>query len=125
MNQQEVLTTHTIRYPSILQTTSYNFTGTKITKDQCAGVVKGAKIYRIHGHVLSYFSAMIVDKLDYSFTDGITPSACSLSFLKERKSGQPPVNNTGFRHHQTGYRLSFLTCCISRSNEMASLKGIN
>ena len=48
MSQQEVLTTHTDyvnRYPSILQTTSYNFTSTKITKELCAGVVKGAKIY--------------------------------------------------------------------------------
>ena len=48
MSQQEVLTTHTDyvnRYPSILQTTFYNFTSTKTTKELCAGVVKGAKIY--------------------------------------------------------------------------------
>ena len=48
VTQQEILTTHTDyvnRYPSILQTTSYNFTGTKTTKELCAGVVKGAKIY--------------------------------------------------------------------------------
>ena len=48
VNQQEVLTTHTDyvnHYPSILQTTSYNFIGTKTTKEQCARVVKGAKIY--------------------------------------------------------------------------------
>ena len=43
VNGQDVLTTHTDyvnRYPSILQTTSYNFTGTKSTEEKCAGVVK-------------------------------------------------------------------------------------
>jgi len=41
-------TTHTDyvnRYPSSLQTTSYNFTGTKNTQEVCVGVVKGAKIF--------------------------------------------------------------------------------
>ena len=45
---KNVLTTHTDyvnRYPSSLQTTSYNFTGTKNTQEVCVGVVKGAKIF--------------------------------------------------------------------------------
>ena len=45
---KEILTTHTDfvnSYPSTLQTTSYNFPGTKTTMEICAGVVKGAKIY--------------------------------------------------------------------------------
>ena len=45
---QQVLTTHTDyvnKYPSLLQTTSYNFTASKTTKEKCAGVVKVAKIY--------------------------------------------------------------------------------
>lgn len=45
---QQVLTTHTDyvnKYPSLLQTTSYNFTASKTTKEKCAGVVKAAKIY--------------------------------------------------------------------------------
>ena len=33
------------KYPSTLQTTSYNFTGTKSTPELCAGVVKASKIY--------------------------------------------------------------------------------
>ena len=44
---QEVLTTDTDyvnRYPSILQTISYNFAGTNTIEEQCA-VFKGAKIY--------------------------------------------------------------------------------
>ena len=43
-----VLTTHTDyvnRYPSVLQTTSYNFTATSTTYELCAGVVKAAKVY--------------------------------------------------------------------------------
>ena len=43
--EQDVLTTHTDyvnRYPSILQTTSYDFIGTKST-EKCAGVVKAYK----------------------------------------------------------------------------------
>ena len=45
---QDVLTTHTDyvnKYPSILRTTSYNFTATKTSKEKCAGVVKAAKVY--------------------------------------------------------------------------------
>ena len=45
---ENVLTTHTDyvnRYPSLLQTTSYNFSGTRTTKEMAAGVVKGAKVY--------------------------------------------------------------------------------
>ena len=44
----EVLTTHTDyvnKYPSVLQTTSYNFTGTETTLEQCAGVVKASPIF--------------------------------------------------------------------------------
>ena len=44
----QILTTYTDyvnRYPSVLQTTSYNFTKTKTTREFCAGVVKAAKIY--------------------------------------------------------------------------------
>lgn len=44
----QTLTTHTDyvnRYPSILQTTSYNFMGTDTTGELCAGIVKAAKIY--------------------------------------------------------------------------------
>lgn len=45
---QDILTTHTDyvnRYPSLVQTTSYNFTGTKNTEERCAGVVKAAKVF--------------------------------------------------------------------------------
>ena len=44
----EVLATHTDfvnNYPSILHTTSYNFTKTDNTKEICVGVVKGAGVY--------------------------------------------------------------------------------
>lgn len=44
----EILTTHTDYvncYPSILQTTSYNFTSTKTTGEVCAGIVKGAGVF--------------------------------------------------------------------------------
>ena len=45
---KEILTTHTDyvnSYPSLLQTTSYNFTGTSTTGELCAGVVKGAGVF--------------------------------------------------------------------------------
>ena len=44
----DVLTTHTDyvnRYPCILQTTSYNFTGTPMTPEVCAGVVKATPLH--------------------------------------------------------------------------------
>ena len=44
----EILTTRTdfvSNYPSLLKTTSYNFTGTKNTPEMCAGVVKGAGVF--------------------------------------------------------------------------------
>lgn len=43
-----ILTTHTDyvnRYPSTLQTTSYNFTGTQTTPEQCVGVVKAVPLF--------------------------------------------------------------------------------
>ena len=45
---KEVLTTHTDyvnKYKSVLQTTSYNFTGTKTTGEMCAGIVKVHGLY--------------------------------------------------------------------------------
>ena len=45
---KDVLTTHTDyvnRHPSLLQTTSYNFSATKTTKEMVAGIVKGSKVY--------------------------------------------------------------------------------
>ena len=45
---KDVLATHTDfvnSYPSILQTTSYHFSGTTTTKEVCAGVVKGAGVF--------------------------------------------------------------------------------
>ena len=44
----DVLTTHTDyvnRYPSVLQTTLYNFTGTPTTPQLCAGVVKATPLH--------------------------------------------------------------------------------
>ena len=44
----QALTTYTDyvnRYPSILQTTSYNFTGTQTTSEVCVGVVKASGVY--------------------------------------------------------------------------------
>ena len=48
VNGQQTVTTHTDyvnRYPSSLQTTSYNSTGTSTTGELCAGVVKPVKIF--------------------------------------------------------------------------------
>ena len=45
---KEVLTTHTNyvnKYKSVLQTTSYNFTGTDTTGEMCAGIVKAHGLY--------------------------------------------------------------------------------
>ena len=45
---QEVLTTRTDfvnKYPSLLQTTSYNFTGITTTSEVCVGLVKASKIH--------------------------------------------------------------------------------
>ena len=45
---REILTTHTDyvnSYPSVLQTSSYNFTATRTTAELSAGVVKGAGVF--------------------------------------------------------------------------------
>lgn len=45
---QDVLTTHTDyvnRYPSVLQTTSYNFSGSNNTDEYCAGVTKAQSLF--------------------------------------------------------------------------------
>ena len=45
---KEILTTYTDyvnSYPSVLQTTSYNFTATKTTGEICTGIVKGAGVF--------------------------------------------------------------------------------
>ncbi len=46
---KEVLTTRTDyvnKYPSVLQTTSYNFTATSTTEEVCVGVVKAPKVHQ-------------------------------------------------------------------------------
>ena len=48
MDGKQTLTTHTDyvnKFPSILQTTCYNFTGTHTTGEMCAVIVKPAKIF--------------------------------------------------------------------------------
>ena len=48
VRNKDVLTTHTDyvnRHRSLLQTTSYNFTGTQTTNEKCAGVVKAVKVF--------------------------------------------------------------------------------
>ena len=45
---KDLLTTHTDyvnKYPSVLQTTSYNFSGTKCTDEYCAGVTKAQSLF--------------------------------------------------------------------------------
>lgn len=45
---ETLLTTHTDyvnRHPSLLQVSFYNFTGAKNTKEMCAGIVKGSKVF--------------------------------------------------------------------------------
>ena len=39
-------TDHVNKYPSTLQTTSYNFTGTSTTDEVCVGVVKAPKVHQ-------------------------------------------------------------------------------
>ena len=46
---QDILTTRTDyvnRYPSIIQTTSYNFTATETTGEVCVGVVKAIPVHQ-------------------------------------------------------------------------------
>lgn len=46
---KEIVTTYTDyvnSYPSILQTTSYNFSPTKTTSEICAGMIKGAGVFQ-------------------------------------------------------------------------------
>ena len=46
---KDILTTRTDyvnRYPSVIQTTSYNFTGTTSTAEICIGVVKAPKVHQ-------------------------------------------------------------------------------
>ena len=48
VQDQQALTTYTDfvnRYPSLLQTTSYNFSGTQTTAEVCVGVVKASGVY--------------------------------------------------------------------------------
>ena len=48
LSEHKTLTTYTDyvnKYPSTIQTTSYNFTGTKTTKEICVGVVKATAVF--------------------------------------------------------------------------------
>ena len=71
------LITHTDyvnRYPSTLQTTCYNFTGTKNTDEKCAGVVKGAKIFSKNPsqHYADMKMLSLVPELQSVFTNPCT-----------------------------------------------------
>ena len=79
VQNKDVLTTHTDyvnRHPSILQTTSYNFTGTKTTKEKCAGVVKAAKVFPKNPTQHFADLQMLTEKPEFStvfYTDSGSP----------------------------------------------------
>lgn len=73
----EILTTRTDfvnNYPSILKTTSYNFTGTKNTPEMCAGVVKGAGVFPKNPaqHLADYEMLETSDVLKPAFINPLT-----------------------------------------------------
>ena len=86
VSQREILTTHTDyvnRYPSILHTTSYNFTGTKITKDLCAGVVKVAKIYpKMKQHYADLEMLSDTPELCSAFTNPLTGNPKRIQYIR-------------------------------------------
>ena len=69
----ETLTTrsdYVNKYSSILQTTSYNFTGSSTTGEMCTGVVKPAKVYAKNSaqHAADFKKLASVPELKPAFT---------------------------------------------------------
>lgn len=78
----EVLTTRTDfvnRYPSVLQTTSYNFTKTNTTAEVCVGIVKAVPLH--HKNPAQHFSDLVM----LSETDTLQP------VFQDKSSGVPKL----------------------------------
>ncbi len=81
----EILTTHSDyvnRYPSVLQTSSYNFSGTKSTGELCAGVVKAVPLHEKNPHQHAADLEMLAEKPELypafhnSVTESVKPIDC-------------------------------------------------
>ena len=78
MRRQETLTTRTDyvnKYPSVIQTTSYNFTGTGTTPERCVGVVKAGTLHHKNPaqHAADLAMIQAEDELSSVFFHGSDP----------------------------------------------------
>ena len=74
---KEILTTTTdyvSKYPTVLQTTSYNFTSTSTTGELCAGVVKASKLHQKNPsqHMADLCMLETVKELETVFANPLT-----------------------------------------------------
>ena len=88
----QTLTTRTDyvnKYTSILQTTSYNFTGTNTTGELCAGVVKPSKVYPKNPaqHAADFKMIGSVEELKPAFTNHVTGSPKSVACIRVDGAG--------------------------------------
>ena len=84
---REILTTCTDfvnNYPSVLKTTSYNFTGTKTTSEMCAGIVKAAGIFPKNPsqHASDYEMLEACELLKPAFVNPVTNSPKLLECIR-------------------------------------------
>ena len=123
----QALTTHTDyvnKYPSIIQTTSYNFTGTKNTGELCAGVVKAQAIYPKNPaqHYADLNLLSVAPELQPSFLNPQTnkPKLIECARVDGASDEGPSHDEVMFwwtsRHLECGKLVTLLTSRCSGSN---------
>ena len=118
-----------ISYPSILQTTSYNFPGTKTTSEICAGVVKGAKIYpkNLTQHSADLEMLECADNIKPAFIDSLTnqPKLIECARVNGATDEGPAHVEVRFwwtvRHLE---RPTYATLVIARSSDSSFLNRV-
>ena len=128
----EVLTTRTDyvnRYPSVLQTTCYNFTATETSTEQCAGIVKGAGIYPKNPaqHYSDFKMLEVADALQPAFINSATGTPKLIQCV--RVDG---ANDEGPSHLEVQFwwslhhmqRATFATLVTARSSGASYLNRV-
>jgi hypothetical protein len=128
----ETLTTRTDyvnKYSSVLQTTSYNFTGSNTTGEMCAGVVKPAKVYPKNPaqHAADFKKLASVPELKPAFTNHSTGLPKRLACIRvdgagDEGPGHVEVQYWWTLHHMEAYTEA--TLVTSKSSGSSYLNGV-
>ena len=110
ITNKEILTTRTDyvnKHPSVLQTTSYNFTETKTTVEKCVGVVKAPKIHEKNPsqHAADLNMLCTMDELQSAFINMETNKPKEVDCIRVDGAGDEGPSHVEVQFHWTRYHI--------------------